>query len=143
MCERIPQDNKLNPERVEDIVKAAIAYADEIPERAYHVKSKWPFLYVISLLVCGVGTLWNYTTAQHGMEALITFVILSAVFGAYFCLFVRIRLPRFYGKTLIVVYKDKLIVNQLKKLIETIVALRTQSGQEVIGEVMAVSYMKF
>ena len=66
MCERIPQDNKLNPERVEDIVKAAIAYADEIPERAYHVKSKWPFLYVISLLVCGVGTLWNYTTAQHG-----------------------------------------------------------------------------
>ena len=25
MCERIPQDNKLNPERVEDIVKAAIA----------------------------------------------------------------------------------------------------------------------
>lgn len=41
------------------------------------------------------------------------------------------------------VYKDELIVNQLKKLIETIVALRTQSGQEVIGEVMAVSYMKF
>ena len=40
-----------------------------------------------------------------------------------------------HGKTLIVVYKDKLI--------ETIVALRTQSGQEVIGEVMAVSYMKF
>ncbi len=48
-----------------------------------------------------------------------------------------------HGKTLIVVYKDELIVNQLKKLIETIVALRTQSGQEVIGEVMAVSYMKF
>ena len=48
-----------------------------------------------------------------------------------------------HGKTLIVVYKDKLIVNQLKKLIETIVALRTKSGQEVIGEVMAVSYMKF
>ena len=48
-----------------------------------------------------------------------------------------------HGKTLIVVYKDELIVNQLKKLIETIVALRTQSGQKVIGEVMAVSYMKF
>lgn len=48
-----------------------------------------------------------------------------------------------HGKTLIVVYKDELIVNQLKKLIETIVVLRTQSGQEVIGEVMAVSYMKF
>lgn len=48
-----------------------------------------------------------------------------------------------HGKTLIVVYKDELIVNQLKKLIETIVALCTQSGQEVIGEVMAVSYMKF
>lgn len=47
-----------------------------------------------------------------------------------------------HGKTLIVVYKDKLIVNQLKKLIETIVALRTQSGQEVIGEVMAVSRLK-
>ena len=48
-----------------------------------------------------------------------------------------------HGKTLIVVYKDKLIVNQLKKLFETIVSLRTQSGQELIGEVMAVSYMKF
>lgn len=106
MCERIPQDNKLNPERVEDIVKTAIAYADEIPERAYHVKSKWPFLYVISLLVCGVGTLWNYTAAQYGMEALITFVILSAVFGAYFCLFVRIRLPRFYDENKINVFYD-------------------------------------
>lgn len=41
MCERLPNNDILNPDKVEDIVKTAINYADEAPERAYHVKSNW------------------------------------------------------------------------------------------------------
>ena len=37
MCERLPNNDILNPDKVEDIVKTAINYADEAPERAYHV----------------------------------------------------------------------------------------------------------
>ena len=51
MCERLPNDDVLKPDKVEDIVKTAITYADEAPERAYHVKSKWIVIYGISLVV--------------------------------------------------------------------------------------------
>ena len=61
MCERLPNNDILNPDKVEDIVKTAINYADEAPERAYHVKSNWIIIYGISLLICGISTFLNYT----------------------------------------------------------------------------------
>ena len=64
MCERLPNNDVLKPDKVEDIVKTAITYADESPERAYHVKSKWIVFYGFSLLICCIGTFLNYTTAQ-------------------------------------------------------------------------------
>ena len=98
MCERLPNDDVLKPDKVEDIVKTAITYADESPERAYHVKSKWIVFYGFSLLICCIGTFLNYTTAQPCMETLETLALLSAVFGAYFCCFVRTKLSSFYDE---------------------------------------------
>ena len=37
MCERLPNNDVLKPDKVEDIVKTAITYADESPERAYQI----------------------------------------------------------------------------------------------------------
>ena len=74
MCERLPNNDVLNPDKVEDIVKTAITYADEAPERAYHVKSKWIVIYGISLLMCGISTFLNHrdhpilcVNLQHGV----------------------------------------------------------------------------
>ena len=106
MCERLPNNDVLKPDKVEDIVKTAITYADESPERAYHVKSKWIVFYGFSLLICCIGTFLNYTTAQPCMESLTTLALLSAVFGAYFCCFVRTKLSSFYDENSVNIFYD-------------------------------------
>ena len=106
MCERMPQDDALNPDKVEDIVKTAITYMDDAPERAYHVKSKWIALYGFSLSICCIGMVLNVTTAQPCMESLTTLALLSAVFGAYFCCFVCTKLPRFYDENSVSIFYD-------------------------------------
>lgn len=106
MCERLPNNDVLKPDKVEDIVKTAITYADESPERAYQVKSKWIVFYGFSLLICCIGTFLNYTTAQPCMETLEALALLSAVFGAYFCCFVRTKLSSFYDENSVNIFYD-------------------------------------
>ena len=106
VCERLPSNDALKPDKVEDIVKTAITYADEAPEIAYHVKSKWIVIYGISLLICGISTFLNYTTAKPCMDALVTFVLMWAVFGAYFCCFVRTKLSRLYDENNVNIFYD-------------------------------------
>ena len=106
MCERLPNDNVLKPDKVEDIVKTAITYADEAPERAYHVKSKWIVIYGISLLICGISTFLNHAMATPCMDSLIMSVLMCAVFGAYFCCFVRMKLSRFYDENNVNIFYD-------------------------------------
>lgn len=98
MCKRMPQDDALNPEKVEDIVQAAISYGNERPKRAYQVKSKWTLLYGLSLLLCCIGMAGNYMMAQPNMAIFWTVTILSVIFGAYFCLFAPERLSGFYDE---------------------------------------------
>ena len=106
MCERLPNDDVLKPDKVEDIVKTAITYADEAPERAYHVKSKWLVIYGVSLLICGISTFLNHTMATPCMDSLIMSVLMCAVFGAYFCCFVRMKLSRFYDENNVNIFYD-------------------------------------
>ena len=106
MCERLPNDDVLKPDKVEDIVKTAITYADESPERAYHVKSKWIVIYGVSLLICGISTFLNHTMATPCMDSLIMSVLMCAVFGAYFCCFVRMKLSRFYDENNVNIFYD-------------------------------------
>ena len=52
------------------------------------------------------GTFLNYTTAQPCMETLETLALLSAVFGAYFCCFVRTKLSSFYDENSVNIFYD-------------------------------------
>lgn len=106
MCERIGKDDKLNPDRVEDIVKTAVTYPEERPERAYHGNRQWILWYGLSALLCLAGMGLNRMTARHGLETLTTMVFLSAVFGGYFCCLVRMRLPRFYDENRVSIFCD-------------------------------------
>jgi len=105
-CERMPASASLEPHEVEDIVRTAISYSDERPERAYHTRTRWIVLYLLSLLVGAAGTYLNFATGQAHLEILPTNMILYAVFGAYFCCFVKTKLPSFYDGNRVGLYYD-------------------------------------
>lgn len=105
LCERMEKEETMNGEQVENIVKTAIAYSEERTVRAYQVKNKWPIIYLCSLAVGIMGTLYSVAHA-FPCETLITSVILGAVFGGYFCFFVKTKLPAYYDENKCGLYYD-------------------------------------
>ena len=97
LCRRQEEDEKLDSGTVEAVVKTAIQYPQETPERAYRRKSRWFFWYPICLLA-GLAGLWGNVLMGMSMAVVPTPVCLGAVFGAYFCFFARIKLPELYDK---------------------------------------------
>lgn len=69
-------------------------------------KSKWIVIYGVSLLICGISTFLNHTMATPCMDSLIMSVLMCAVFGAYFCCFVRMKLSRFYDENNVNIFYD-------------------------------------
>lgn len=65
-----------------------------------------PILYLPLFINDAIGTFLNYTTAQPCMETLETLALLSAVFGAYFCCFVRTKLSSFYDENSVNIFYD-------------------------------------
>lgn len=106
MCEKMTRSNTLEANKVENLVKTAITYAGENTERAYQVKNKWIALYGLSFFTGCMGIFISYITKQPHFEALTTIMILSAVFGAYFCCFVKTKLPAFYDENEVNIFYD-------------------------------------
>ena len=71
MCERMEKEETMNGEQVENIAKTAIAYSEEKAARAYQTKNKWPIIYLCSLAVGIMGTLYSIVHEFH-CETLIT-----------------------------------------------------------------------
>lgn len=105
MCERMQQDNPMEVKQVENLVKTAITYSDEDPSRAYQTKSKWALFYALSLIIGAASLFANHLQGSLS-ESLLTFAILSAIFGAYFCFFVKTKLPTYYDENRIGVFHD-------------------------------------
>ena len=97
MCERLETARPMAAEDVESVVQAAIAYSEGKAARAYQIKNRWSVAYVFSLVIGTAGTLLNVFCQLSG-ELLITVIVLGAVFGAYFCFFVKMKLPVFYDE---------------------------------------------
>lgn len=94
--ERIENESLL-PETVEDIVKTAIAYNEATPTRAWSEKGPWGIMYALG---CLIGAICLFLLYQRGQmtQNIITSSIITAIFGAYFCFFVRIKLPVYYDQ---------------------------------------------
>lgn len=105
MSQRVQQDRALSTTQVEQVVKAAIACSEEEQTRAYHGKGKWGIIYIISLLIACVEVLLVYMNGGFTTGILVT-MILSAVFGAYFCFFAKEKLPTYYDENRICAYSD-------------------------------------
>ena len=100
MCERIEHTNVMDTGKIESIVKTAIRYSDEGQVRAYQTKSRWHIAYILSLIAGIAGCVGVFIKYVNGyiFDSTLTYVILGAVLGAYFCFFVRLRLPKFYDE---------------------------------------------
>lgn len=95
LCQR--QEPSVEIKTAEQAVKTAIWYAGGQPPRAYQTKSGWMVWFVLALLAGAGGVLAN--AALGVMEdTLWTVLILSAVFGGYFCFFAPTRLPDLYDQ---------------------------------------------
>ncbi len=106
LCERTAQRDVLETDQVEDIVKTAITYSGQEDKRAYQIKDQWIVFYVLCLFAGCTGTFLNYITEQPCIEMLMIAILLCAVFGGYFCGFVKIKLPPFYDENSISLYYD-------------------------------------
>lgn len=98
----------LLPDKVEDIVKTAIAYNEAAPTRAWQEKGPWGILY---LLNCLLGAFCLFLLYQRGQmtEPVIVNAILTTLFGAYFCFFVRLKLPAYYDQNKISGFHDGVV----------------------------------
>lgn len=105
MCERMEATNTVEVEQVETIVKTAISISDEEQQRAYQTRSKWAIIYVASMLIGGAGLLLHALYWPIA-EALLVMTILGGVFGAYFCFWVKTKLPAYYDENRICAFSD-------------------------------------
>lgn len=96
------------PEAVEDIVKTAIAYNENSPTRAWSEKGPWGIIYVLG---CLAGAICLFLLYQRGQltESVLVNAILTVLFGAYFCFFVRLKLPVYYDENKISGFHDGVV----------------------------------
>lgn len=107
MCQRIEQDNILNTAQVEQVVKTAISYSEEEQSRAYQNKNKWGFIYFLSFAIGSLEMLFTYMSGRI-TTGLIVSMILSGIFGIYFCFFAKTKLPTYYDENRISAFTDGL-----------------------------------
>lgn len=105
LCERVKAEAPLETAQVETVVKTALSYAEERPVRAYQTKNNWILLYTLSLLLGSVGMVLNYRFNTVTETVLVAF-LLGAVFGAFFCIFIKTRLPEIYDQHRMGLYYD-------------------------------------
>ena len=96
MCQR-RAENAMDAEQVEQIVKTAISFSDEAPQRGYQTTGKWAVIYAVSL-VMGLLGLWLNQLYGQITEPLSMSVVMGAIFGGFFCFFARTKLPAYYDE---------------------------------------------
>lgn len=91
------QSQSMNTAQVETVVKKAIAYSDELPRRKLRGKNLLLYLccILVTMLELAVLHLLGYSS-RINREYLILTVSFGLLFGAYFLLFAKDRLPDYY-----------------------------------------------
>ncbi|HIW41087.1 MAG TPA: helix-turn-helix transcriptional regulator [Candidatus Mediterraneibacter vanvlietii] len=108
---RMDQDSELDAEHVEQIVKKALAFSEDTPEKAGDRKKKRLGIFCACALVTLIelaAAYWCLQTADAGevFSKLIMLDGLLLVFGIYICFFVKEYLPSYYDENSIHTYSD-------------------------------------
>lgn len=113
LCRRMEPGVPVETGQVETLLKTAIGYSDEETAARRAGRRKWGLIYGAALLLGAGG--WaslllcrpDFPQAFESLFAmLLTGSILGAVFGAYFCVFAKTRLPAFYDENRLGFYAD-------------------------------------
>lgn len=102
-CERL--GSGIDACQVEAIVKTAINYGAQKPERAWGKSGRWPLIYVLCLLLGGACLVGSLLSGYLGTYSPVLY-LLGAIFGAYFVFFVKLSLPAYYDENRISSFSD-------------------------------------
>lgn len=107
-CQRMP-DAALDTTQAEELVKQVIGFSEQ-EQKKYH-PDRWKR--GLQLLLCaliGIAEVWLLLLYGYRWEevslALSTMMLLMILFGAYFCIFIKERLPDYYDKNRISTVSD-------------------------------------
>lgn len=77
---------------VETLLRSAIRYVEGTAPRAMQENNRWKWIYLAAILFGIAG----HILYPYAMSSMPTFM--AAIFGAYFCFFVPLRLPRYHDE---------------------------------------------
>jgi len=106
MCKPMEEGSAMESGQVEELVKTAVSLPKEKTERAYHGKSLWWLAYICAFVIGAGEMLFCFSRGIMG-STMPTVVLLTAIFGAYFCFLVKTKLPQFYDDNAFGLYYDK------------------------------------
>jgi len=108
-CRRIPREEALDSKQTEEIVKKVISLSEEEQNRYRPDRRKRGFQLLLCALV-GCMEIFLLVLLGHEWEtlavSLFTIMGLMVIFGLYFCVFAKEKLPAYYDENRITAYSD-------------------------------------
>ena len=108
-CRRLPKDEPMDSLQTEEIVKKVIGLSEE-EQRKYRPDRLKRGLQLFLCTAVGLLEIWVLTMLGYSMDEIFaslgTMMILMAIFGLYFCVFTKEKLPRYYDENRISSFSD-------------------------------------
>lgn len=108
-CRRLPKDEPMDSQQTEEIVKKVIGLSEEEQRKYRPDRLKRGLQLLLCAAVCCVE-IWLLTmlgfTLDELSASLATMMVLMAIFGTYFCVFSKEKLPRYYDENRISAFSD-------------------------------------
>ena len=108
-CRRLPKDEPMDSQQTEELVKKVIGLSEE-EQRKYRPDRLKRGLQLFLCAAVGLLEIWVLTMLGYSMDEIFatlgTMMILMAIFGLYFCVFTKEKLPRYYDENRISSFSD-------------------------------------
>ena len=108
-CRRLPKDEPMDSQQMEEIVKKVIGLSEE-EQRKYRPDRLKRGLQLFLCAAVGALEIWILTMLGYSMDEIFaslgTMMFLMAIFGLYFCVFTKEKLPRYYDENRISSFSD-------------------------------------
>ena len=106
---RLPKDEPMDSQQTEEIVKKVIGLSEE-EQRKYRPDRLKRGLQLFLCVAVGLLEIWVLTMLGYSMDEIFaslgTMMVLMAIFGLYFCVFTKDKLPRYYDENRISAFSD-------------------------------------
>ena len=108
-CRRLPKDEPMDSQQTEELVKKVIGLSEE-EQRKFRPDRLKRGLQLFLCTAVGALEIWVLTMLGYSMDEIFaslgTMMILMAIFGLYFCVFTKEKLPRYYDEKRISSFSD-------------------------------------